>query len=118
MRAREAGRRWADRLDPTETRTSKRTRVNALVAHLDRLGFAPRRSRGRTSSTRIEMWSCPYLEVARERPEVTCGVHRGLVEGLLARDGLDTDIELVPFATADYCTVTVLATAPPRKAHT
>lgn len=110
-RARQAGRAWATRLTrpaTSESPKSQRAIVESLVTHMDQLGFAPQHSRARGVDS-IDMWSCPYIEVARAHPEVTCGVHHGVLEGLLGSRDKDFEIELVPFATADYCRVMLRA---------
>ena len=32
----------------------------------------------------VTMRRCPFADLARESPAVVCGIHRGLVEGVLA----------------------------------
>lgn len=58
--------------------------------------------------TRVEMRACPYLDLARQHPDVVCAVHKGLIEGLVAgeRPGpVRREVELVPFATDECCVV-------------
>jgi predicted ArsR family transcriptional regulator len=70
---------------------------------LRRLGFEssahPTRAGGR-----IDIRPCPFLDLARSHGEVVCGVHRGLLSGMLG--ALDPSLaldRLDPFATPDLC---------------
>lgn len=72
------------------------------------------RAWGYTSSARtddaartadVDIIGCPFLELARERPEVVCEVHRGLVRGTLEVLGEpDVEVGLTPFAEPTRCT--------------
>jgi hypothetical protein len=79
---------------------------------LDRTGFTPvlaRESAPSGPTDEIVLRSCPLLESAREHPEVVCQVHRGLVEGVLGRDGdgsdgrADVRVELDPWGRPEGC---------------
>lgn len=111
-RATEAGRRWAAaRNGHTDQRAARRGKAGfglvRLVRELDELGFEPR-AHAAKGTTHVEMWSCPYWEIAREQPEVVCAVHRGLLEGMLDHEfGPRFEVELVPFVTVDYCLASV-----------
>ncbi|RBQ17818.1 transcriptional regulator [Spongiactinospora rosea] len=99
-RAVEAGRAWGRRYggapDP-----AGRTHVQRLVALLDDLGFAPEQA-GRPP--RIELRSCPFLELAADRPQIVCPVHLGLMQGAMdAWGAAETVDRLDPFVTADVC---------------
>ncbi|GEL94777.1 helix-turn-helix transcriptional regulator [Cellulomonas composti] len=75
--------------------------LDALEAHLDRLGFDPER---RDGALRIDLWRCPFLELARERPEVVCSVHLGLVSGVLETAGGPIAAHaLRPFVGREHC---------------
>lgn len=73
----------------------------ALAAHLDRLGFDPVADPdGRT----YRLWRCPFVDLARSRPEVVCAVHLGLAQAVLDRTGGPLRAErLVPFAGPRRC---------------
>lgn len=84
------GRRWGT--DATARRQSGRGCLAALVAELDRLGFDPVESElaadgldGRR--VRVDFLHCPFRELAEAYPELVCHLHRGIVEGLVARTG-------------------------------
>lgn len=78
--------------------------VPEQVAHgLRRLGFdsSAHRSRG---GGRIEIRPCPFLDLVRTHGEVVCGVHRGLLSGMLTT--LDPEVtldRLDPFVRPGLC---------------
>lgn len=70
-----------------------------VVSLLADLGFDPEPAQGRT-----RLRQCPMLAVARERPDVVCSVHQGMVEGALAAVGGDADgVRLDAFAEIGAC---------------
>ncbi|WP_282944883.1 helix-turn-helix transcriptional regulator [Cellulomonas endometrii] len=85
--------------DPTE-----RDQLSALAEHLDRLGFDPVPGEPAPGTRTVGLWRCPFLDLARARPEVVCAVHLGLAQGVLDRVGgpLRAD-RLVPFAGPRHC---------------
>jgi predicted ArsR family transcriptional regulator len=96
-----AGERWADTLhdradgggDPLE----------GLVGVLDSLGFQPERSGGD-----VLMHACPFREAAKERPDVVCSVHRGMIRRLLAESPDEArDVRLLPFVEPDLCVISL-----------
>lgn len=73
----------------------------ALHEHLDRLGFDPEPD---GDGATVRLWRCPFLDLARARPEVVCAVHLGLARGLLDRVGGPVHADrLVPFAAPGRC---------------
>lgn len=77
----------------------------ALEAHLDAYGFDPVLAEPEET---FRLWRCPYLELARERPDVVCSVHRGLAQGVLDQAGGSYEVaSLTPFAGPDHCTLVV-----------
>lgn len=56
--------------------------VEGLARVLRERGFEPR-----VDGLGVTMSRCPFAELARESPAVVCGMHRGLVEGVLAEAG-------------------------------
>ena len=73
----------------------------ALEAHLDQLGFDPVLDRERAT---FDLWRCPFLDLARQRPEIVCSVHLGLARGVLEQVGGPVRAErLVPFAGPRRC---------------
>ena len=91
----------------SEARTEETTsgveerQLDALEGHLDRLGFDPERD---DDALRVDLWRCPFLELARERPEVVCSVHLGLASGVLETVGGPIAADrLRPFVGREHC---------------
>jgi predicted ArsR family transcriptional regulator len=85
--------------------TDGRTRV---VRVLERMGFAPRQPPG----GEIRLTRCPLLQAARAHQDVVCGVHLGVVRGVLEAAGeADTPAQLRPFAQPGACVLTIDAPA-------
>lgn len=77
--------------------------VDAVDSHLDRLGFDPTLE---TEGAELDfhLWRCPFLDLARERSEVVCSVHLGLVRGVLeATGGPVVATDLQPFVGPHHC---------------
>ena len=135
-RAEAAGRRWAERITAGSAsgtccgigcfgqRTPRKTlkRQAAMVATVfARMGFGPELTPAATSTAgtqqTIRLHACPVRDLARAHPEVGCALHRGLLQGLLARpsEGHSTaprpamQAELEPFVEPDLCLVRVTA---------
>lgn len=73
---------------------------HALVL-LDDLGFDPRSV---DADRTIELHRCPFLQIAQNHPEVACGVHLGLLQGVLT--ALDAPVQatsLDPFVAPGLC---------------
>ena len=74
--ATDAGRRWgrheAERLDVDDP-------MAGLIGILDRIGFGPRTVDG----SHVDVCSCPFRELAQQRPDVVCSVHLGIMQGAL-----------------------------------
>ncbi|HLR99833.1 MAG TPA: transcriptional regulator, partial [Mycolicibacillus parakoreensis] len=130
QKAQRAGRRWAARIltetpeadgaagddkDRLESQTALATTV------FERMGFAPDPdtsttaadvpSTGRAARQRtIRLRGCPVRELALEYPEVSCGIHLGLLQGLADADpgsapercaASSLQVELEPFVTPE-----------------
>lgn len=75
--------------------------LDALEGHLERLGFDPELDR---SQLAFHLYRCPFLDLARARPEVVCNVHLGLAQGVLdAVPGPVAARELLPFVGPEHC---------------
>ena len=68
-----------------------RSCVEVLLDELDRLGFDPvvaDDDGGREAlSTTVAFTHCPFRELAEANPDLVCGLHRGLIEGVLEAVG-------------------------------
>ena len=71
--------------------------LEALVTDLDRLGFDPVVTDGDDPESAIVAFAhCPFAELAADRPDLVCALHRGLVAGFVERMG---DTEMAEFCT-------------------
>ncbi len=76
--------------------------VERLVQLLDQAGFAP--DPAATAGQPIRLRHCPFGTLGRDQGMVVCGVHLGLMRGIL--EELDAPIEatrLEPFVTPGLC---------------
>lgn len=121
----EAGARWGRRrvgdehLDLVE-RAPARTagqwlgKIGQMVDLLKEWGYTPEVSTsngGRTA--RVALHDCPFLPLAEENTAVVCGIHRGLIRGVLESLGEEsTDVGLTPFVTPHLCVAALTATTP------
>jgi predicted ArsR family transcriptional regulator len=103
--ARDLGMVWGRQLTQGDfprhaTRARSRT-----VSLLSQLGFDPVARRG---GREIVLRRCPLLDVARQRTDVVCSMHRGMVAAAVEAFGGDGDrVGLHPFAEAQGCLVTL-----------
>jgi predicted ArsR family transcriptional regulator len=103
-----AGREWGRaraRSDgPDDERSTPPDRLVQLMAEL---GFDPEVSppRGRETGTPwMGLRSCPFLELATDRPAVVCPVHLGIMQGALEGWQADVTVDrLDPFVQPDLC---------------
>lgn len=72
-----------------------------VVGCLARLGYQPELLPGPPPS--ISLRPCPYADLAGEFPDTVCGLHLGLMRGLLDETGPWMVDALEPYATADTC---------------
>lgn len=87
----EAGRTWGLQIADSES---------DAFDELARLGFAPVSDADGT----VKLTRCPLLGAARAEPTVICGVHQGLVEGMVSASGGDPgQVELIAFAEPGCC---------------
>ena len=126
----EAGARWGrERVareglpgEPAPARTPGQWlgKVGQLADLLREWGYVPEvatSAGGRTAE--VSLYDCPFLPLARTHTAVVCGIHRGLVRGVMEALGEEsTDIGLTPFVTPTRCLATLTATAPfEQRAH-
>ncbi len=99
----EAGERWGRTLvgDPT-TAPSETEAIARLVGLLGDIGFEPHRPVQQGDPIRLR--HCPFGSLARERMDIICGVHLGLMRGVLHRLGAPLEaVALEPFVAPDLC---------------
>lgn len=74
--------------------------VGVLVGLLDEVGFEPERA----PDGEIRLRPCPFGSLARERGDVVCNVHLGLMRGALRELHAPVDArDLVPFVEPNLC---------------
>ena len=88
-----------------------------LLGLLDAIGFQPQ-ARPVGEGLEVRLWHCPFLDVARQHPEVVCSVHLGLMRGALS--ALEAPLEVTsldPLVEPGVCVARLrpTATAPPAR---
>lgn len=130
-RAERVGERWAARImadEPADAADDRAGRAagsadaddqtERIAAIFDRMGFGPEvasvsdSGEGRRERT-IRLYGCPVRDLAHTHPEVSCGMHLGLLRGLLGADGTPgcgatLRAELDPFAEPELCIAKVI----------
>lgn len=105
-----AGQAWGRSLAGTAAGSP----VETVVEVLQQLGFDPRPptkssdSAGENSAGEIEvhLYTCPFLELVGEHPDVMCGLHAGMIQGVLDAAGASAgQAVLEPFAAPTACVV-------------
>lgn len=114
-KARDFGRHWGATLAGAGDGPVVGSAVELVTATLARMGFSPETAPagpGSAGELRLRLVTCPLLDAAREQPDVVCGIHQGLLEGLLERqtdDRKGQSVTLAPFAEPGACVVTLTA---------
>jgi predicted ArsR family transcriptional regulator len=82
--------------------------LEALVGHLDALGFDPAVDGSDDGETAVVAFAhCPFRELAESHPELVCSLHRGMVEGFVGAVGGGDVEEFHPLVHRKPCQVTV-----------
>ncbi len=104
--AEEAGRRFGARsVDVAGIGAGPSAAMERVVRMLDDIGFQPELAPG---GAEIRLRHCPFHELARDRQEVVCGIHLGLIRGALQQLGAPEEaLRLVPFVTPSLCVVQI-----------
>lgn len=80
-------------------------KIGLAVDALQEWGYRPdlrTEDAGRTAE--LVLVDCPFMTLARARPDVVCGVHRGLIRGALEMLGEpDAEVGLQPFVEPRTC---------------
>ena len=82
-----AGRAWGRKLGRRATAHADEDPVAQVVDVLRERGFSPE-----VDGLDVVMSRCPFAELARESPDVVCGLHRGLVDGVLEELGSELEV--------------------------
>lgn len=106
-----AGEQWvAQHLDledegPAQTAGTWLTKVGRMIDVLQAWGYHPDLSTSEGGrACEIELRRCPFMDLARGNEAVVCGIHRGIIKGVLRQLGeTDAAVTLEPFVTDDTC---------------
>ncbi|BCJ76914.1 transcriptional regulator [Catellatospora sp. IY07-71] len=82
--------------------------VDTVTAVLDGLGFSPRRQPAgpKAASVEVHLHTCPFLELVGQNPDAMCGLHAGVVRGVLESQGVPGEgTVLEPFGAPGACVV-------------
>ena len=82
----ECGRQAATSLPGGQFSRDGRLNLGSIVAHLYETGCSPHATVRDDHTLVVETNNCLYLEIARERPAVVCGLCSGLLCGLIGVD--------------------------------
>lgn len=112
----QSGRQWArDHVARLATRVGERTpattpgawlgKVGAVIDLLVGWGHAPAvRTAAGAREVDIVLRDCPFLALARDSPQMVCGVHRGLLRGALDALGEESaELDLQPLVDQRTC---------------
>ena len=81
--------------------------TEAVVRMLARLGFDPEAVDDGDGSATVAFARCPFQAYAEERPELVCGLHRGLVEGFVDASGRGEVVDFGTLVDRHPCRVTL-----------
>ena len=89
--------------------------VDSVLTVLDGLGFSPRREPPDSGDgAQVNLYTCPFLELVGQSPDAMCGLHLGVVRGILDRDGVPGEsVVLEPFGAPAACVVRLPAPVRP-----
>jgi predicted ArsR family transcriptional regulator len=97
-----AGERWGGRLAAPLAPVAQADAVDRLLELLDQAGFEPETPVALGQPIRLR--ACPFIALARERRDVVCGIHLGMMRGVLRGLGAPAnDVALDPFVAPDLC---------------
>jgi predicted ArsR family transcriptional regulator len=98
-----AGESWGRALAHEETDSAPTTdAMDRLVELLDEAGFAPQAPA--TTGQPIQLRHCPFGTLARDQGKVVCGVHLGLMRGILRELDAPFDaVSLEPLVEPALC---------------
>ncbi|MCK0113180.1 helix-turn-helix domain-containing protein [Ornithinimicrobium sp. F0845] len=121
----QSGRQWArDHVSRLATRVGERTpattpgawlgKVGAVIDLLVGWGHAPAvRTAAGAREVDIVLRDCPFLALARDNPQMVCGVHRGLLRGALDALGEESaELDLQPLVDQRTCRAHLSITTP------
>jgi predicted ArsR family transcriptional regulator len=94
------GERWGGLLADAHTGDDP---TAAVLAVLGALGFTPATP---AAASELHLRTCPYLGLVRKHPDAMCGLHAGIIRGVLRQRGAADDAAVLePFAATGACVV-------------
>jgi predicted ArsR family transcriptional regulator len=78
------------------THLPARRNLAMLQEAMARAGFDPRFRRKGGQAVEVSLRDCPFRDLVEDHRELACGIHRGLVEGMLG--GLKPPLRLAEFS--------------------
>lgn len=121
MTPEQAGQEWAarhvvvdDHAQPAASPGQWLGKVGRAVDELHRWGYTANvKTSQEGRAVEIELRECPFIDVVKTRPDVVCGIHRGLLRGVLARLGEDAvDVSLSPLVEPNLCLASAITRTP------
>ncbi len=107
------GRAWGSYLvehPPPYRPTASGTARTTLLGLMDRLGFAPELA---DDGAQLRLHRCPFLDIARDHPDIVCSLHLGIMRGALQTLGAPLEArQLVPFVQPSLCVAHLAENAP------
>jgi predicted ArsR family transcriptional regulator len=86
--------------------------VDTVTDVLQGLGFDPRRQSGPDDGIEVHLHTCPFLDLVGRNPDAMCGLHAGVVRGVLEHHGAEAGTAtLEPFAASGACVVHLISGA-------
>lgn len=112
--AEEAGRAWGRYMvakpEPFDLPDSNQV-LNQIVTALAEMGFAPDEEEVGDDSFVIRLHDCPFRDVARNRTDVVCSVHLGMLRGMTEELGESMRVDdLAPFVAPSVCVASLSRT--------
>lgn len=98
----EIGKKWADLIADADACGDEEF-VSRLAQLMEVHGFTPDMPVEESEGLSIALRTCPMIWEARENPAVVCGIHQGLVDGVLARWARPERAQIRPFAQIGAC---------------
>jgi len=120
-----AGERWGRRhvheghpgligQPPSRTAGQWLGKIGQMVDLLREWGYSPEISTTNDGRTvRVALHDCPFMPLAKDNTAVVCGIHRGLMKGVMGELGEEsTEVGLTPFVAPSLCVAALTVTAP------
>lgn len=110
--AAQVGERWGRQL--AAVTPSREDPVETVVEVLEGLGFGPRRPAAVAHHmAEVHLHACPFLDLVSQNPDAMCGLHLGVIRGVLQHRGAPNDAAVLePFGAPSACVVRLPVPSP------